>query len=63
MVIHVSIEKTEPLTGTTSTDGKDSVPFVGWLDLLRAIAELVGSDQCTNAPNRTTHVETTEGRP
>ena len=44
MVIQVSIEKTEPLTGTTSANGKNSVAFVGWLDLLRAISDLVGAE-------------------
>ena len=40
MLITIEIEKTQPLTGTASTDGKSSVSFVGWMSLLRAISEL-----------------------
>jgi hypothetical protein len=40
MLINVTIEQTQPLTGSASTGGERSVSFVGWLELLRAIAEL-----------------------
>ena len=43
MLINIAIEKTQPLTGTASSDGKAPVPFAGWLELLRAVAELVGT--------------------
>ena len=43
MLVEISIEKTQPLTGTASAGGKGPVSFVGWLDLLRAIAELAGA--------------------
>ena len=40
MLISIAIEKTQPLTGTASTDGKGPVSFVGWMALLRVVAEL-----------------------
>jgi hypothetical protein len=45
MLINIAIEKTQPLTGTASSDGKAPVPFAGWLELLRAVAELVGTPE------------------
>jgi hypothetical protein len=44
MKIKISIERTEPLVGTAAAGRRAPVPFVGWLDLLRAISELVGAD-------------------
>jgi hypothetical protein len=41
MLIRISIEQTEPLTGTAATAGSRPLTFVGWLELLRAISELV----------------------
>ena len=40
MLISIAIEKTQPLTGTASSDGKGPVSFVGWMALLRVVAEL-----------------------
>ena len=40
MLISIAIEKTQPLTGTASSEGKGPVSFVGWMALLRAVAEL-----------------------
>ena len=40
MRITIDIDKTQPLTGTASTDGNGPVSFVGWMSLLRAISEL-----------------------
>jgi hypothetical protein len=48
MVIHVTIDTAEPLTGSASCCGQGQVPFVGWLQLLRAVAELVGTPDCTD---------------
>ena len=45
MLIHVSIETADPLTGTAATAGRAPLPFVGWLELLRAISELVGAER------------------
>jgi hypothetical protein len=42
MLIRISIEKAEPLTGTAATAGNRPLPFAGWLELLRVISELVG---------------------
>ena len=46
MVIQVFIDTTEPLTGSASCKEREPVPFVGWLQMLRAVAELVGSPEC-----------------
>ena len=43
MLIRISIETTEPLTGTAATRGRGPLPFAGWLELLRAISDLVGA--------------------
>ena len=40
MLISIEIEKTQPLTGTASSEGKGPVSFVGWMALLRVVAEL-----------------------
>ena len=40
MLINIEIEKTQPLTGTASSDGRGPVSFVGWMALLRVVAEL-----------------------
>ena len=40
MLVEISIDETQPPTGTATTGGKRPVSFVGRLDLLRAIAEL-----------------------
>lgn len=40
MLISIQIEKTQPLTGTASSAGKGPVSFVGWMALLRVVAEL-----------------------
>jgi hypothetical protein len=41
--IHISIEKTEPLTGVAATEGRAPLPFVGWLELLRVVSDLIGA--------------------
>ena len=43
MLITLAIEKTQPLIGTASSDDGETVTFVGWMELLRAVAELVGT--------------------
>ncbi len=40
MLISIQIEKTQPLTGTASSEDKGPVSFVGWMALLRVVAEL-----------------------
>jgi hypothetical protein len=42
LVIRIAIDTTDPLTGSASAERGGSVPFVGWLELLRAVSELVG---------------------
>jgi hypothetical protein len=43
MVIRISIDTRNPLAGSAATDGRDPLPFEGWMELLRVIAELVGT--------------------
>jgi hypothetical protein len=50
MLINIAIEKTQPLTGTATSNGKAPVPFAGWLELLRAVAELVGTPEQPTEP-------------
>ena len=40
MVISVTIERMQPVAGTASVGGERTVPFAGWLDLLRVMAGL-----------------------
>ena len=40
MVISVTIERMQPVAGTATAGGERTVPFAGWLDLLRVMAEL-----------------------
>jgi hypothetical protein len=49
MLITLAIEKTQPLTGTASCDGCGTAPFVGWMELLRAVADLVGNEEATGS--------------
>ena len=51
MRISIEIEKTQPLTGTASSAGHDPVSFVGWMALLRVVAELTEAmEQADDAP-------------
>lgn len=48
MVIRLAIDKTEPVTGIAEAACRCvSVPFVGWLEMLRAISDVVAADRCT----------------
>jgi hypothetical protein len=40
MLIRVSINSTDPLTGTAATKGQQPLPFHGWLELLSVISDL-----------------------
>jgi len=60
MLIRLSIDSTEPLTGTAAADTKPPVPFVGWLDLLRAISSVVGDDGSQGDDALAEHEATTE---
>jgi hypothetical protein len=61
MLIKIAIEKTQPLTGTASSEGKAPVTFAGWLELLRAVAELVGSPTQSADPSGQTVSPSTKG--
>lgn len=41
MLIRISIDSTQPLTGTAATEASGPRPFAGWLELLRVISELL----------------------
>lgn len=43
MVVSISIEQTEPLAGTACLASGAPVPFTGWMEMLRAISELVAA--------------------
>ena len=43
MLILTRIERLEPLAGTASMEEAEPLHFDGWLELLRAISELVAT--------------------
>jgi len=43
LLIRLSIETTEPLSGTAGIEGGDPLPFTGWLELLSVISELAAT--------------------
>jgi hypothetical protein len=43
IVIRVTIESADPLTGDAASQTSETVRFDGWLGLLAALAELVGA--------------------
>ena len=58
--VSLSIEQAEPLVGTATCAWGAPVPFVGWLELLRAVSDLVGAEghrgdggPCTGGPLHT----------
>ena len=44
MEIRISIQTTQPLTGSAMTGSEGPLPFAGWLELLRVVSTLVGAD-------------------
>jgi hypothetical protein len=45
MVIRIAIDTTVPLAGTVATEQRPPVPFVGWLEMLRAISGLLDEEE------------------
>jgi catechol 2,3-dioxygenase-like lactoylglutathione lyase family enzyme len=43
MLIRISVESTQPFSGTATTEGAEPFHFDGWLELLRVISELVAA--------------------
>jgi hypothetical protein len=43
MLIRISVESTQPFSGTATTEGAEPLHFDGWLELLRVISELVAA--------------------
>ena len=52
MLIQLMIETTQPLTGTATGASQQTVAFVGWLDLLRAVSELTDASAQQDQPDR-----------
>lgn len=42
IVIRIRIQRLEPLTGTAAADDGAGVSFEGWMELIGALAELLG---------------------
>ncbi|MBA2446774.1 MAG: hypothetical protein H0V51_01975 [Chloroflexi bacterium] len=60
MLICISIETIEPFMGTAAAGRGAPVPFVGWLELLRTISELVDADDRRTDRSRATDEDLTE---
>ncbi len=43
MLIHIRVERTQPLAGTATTADAEPRRFDGWLELLTALSELVAA--------------------
>jgi hypothetical protein len=52
MQITIDVQKHQPLTGTASLDGQAPLAFAGWLELLRAVADLAGSPAEQRTPTK-----------
>jgi hypothetical protein len=50
MVIHLRIDRAEPLKGTAAAGRRDPMPFEGWIELLAVVAELVRSGPTRGEP-------------
>src|SRR5882724_5472025 len=57
MVIQISVDTTDPLAGTATTERGAHVPFTGWLELLRAISALVDSSAIAGDPGQSAPAE------
>lgn len=42
-VIHILIDRAEPLAGTAAIEGGGALAFEGWMELINAVSELLGS--------------------
>ena len=52
MLIRIVVEQAQPLAGTATTEGRDPLPFEGWLELLRVLSELVAPAQPDAPPGQ-----------
>jgi hypothetical protein len=43
VLIHVWVERTQPLAGTAAIEGAEPRRFDGWLELLNVVSELVAA--------------------
>jgi hypothetical protein len=43
VLIRIWIERGQPLAGTAALEGREPLPFDGWLELLRVVSELVAA--------------------
>ena len=46
MLIRISVERSQPLTGSAASDEAGPLYFDGWLELLRVVSELVTPARC-----------------
>jgi hypothetical protein len=56
VLIHIWVERMEPLAGTAATEGSERLRFDGWLELLRVVSELVAA-----APSSGEDADSAEG--
>jgi hypothetical protein len=56
MVIQISVDTTQPLAGTATTECGAPVPFTGWLELLQAISGLVATAATAGDADLAAHV-------
>ena len=52
VVINLRIRRLVPLTGTAATEDAADLVFEGWMELMGAIAEIVGSPDHTSSVDR-----------
>jgi hypothetical protein len=60
VVIRIRIQRSEPLTGTAVTEDGSTVGFEGWMELIGAVAELLGSTDHPCTGDRNTPEESRE---
>ena len=52
MLIHVWVERTQPLAGTAAIEGAEPRRFDGWLELLNVVSELVAAASSASEETR-----------
>jgi hypothetical protein len=45
VLIHIWVERTQPLAGTAAVEEAEPLRFEGWLELLGVLSELVGGGE------------------
>lgn len=52
MTLHVTIERMQPLAGRVCLGSSEPVCFMGWLELIGALSDLVGADRASKEADR-----------